>query len=481
MNTTPYRNASLALALGLLLGLLVCSAATAPALAVQTLDGVTLYDQRDYGEPSEFLSADDVNLDDNVVGRAASSLRLQGPTQVMLFSEPNFQGRIASVISDTPNLDAIEFDNAVASLKVLSYPTGPVSMTDEFDGTALDPAWNWNTWWATDASYSLTELSDQFRVTIPVGDHGYWEEIPYLQRYDMGRGDFTLETEMNLTVFSPTAPAQAGLAIGTSHSQRALFGLREDGRLWLERLGWAQQDTPYTDTHVLLRVEKHGQDFTFLYRSTSSDPWQTLATWRIFESVEFVGLFGRTGWGGELLEADFDQFHLESDDIEPAPPTQEPTTPDVHDDFDTSTLDNAWTWHALQAGASYSLTEISSRFRIVVPAGDTNYDNWWEEDNTAQLRRSDLQWDWVIQTQLTLAGENPFDTCCFHTGLVIGLGTYDQVVFGLGQGRQLGLRRTDQYDTDVFYPSPTVELRIEKTSDRYLFKYRAAGGMPKVV
>lgn len=208
-------------------------------------------------------------------------------------------------------------------------------------------------------------------MTIPEGDHGYLESTVYLQRYDMGRGGFTLETHVNLAQFTPDTPYWAGLALGLSQSRPVLFGLTNGERLQVSRWERASTDVPYSEMAAYLRIEKRGQALTFSYRALLTDDWQTLTTWYASEPIEFVGLFGRTDWGGQSLQADFDYLKLNSDDLPVMLPSD--PIPDVHDEF-TSTLDAAWRWHAPQAGATYSLTEASGQFQMNIPAGDTRYD-----------------------------------------------------------------------------------------------------------
>lgn len=451
--------------------------ATPTASPTAMPNGVTLYDYANYAGPSELFSDSDPDLTDNTIGNnTANSAQVHGPVRAILFDESNYQGWLTSVVTDTADLGAIGFGDITSSLLITTYPSGPMNVADDFSDPALNPAWHWNTSWAGDASYALQ--SGQVLLTIPAGDHGYLEETPYLQRFDMGRGDFTVETRVELTTFNPAGPYHVGLALGLSNRQLVFFGLTENG-LYLNRWGRADMQASYSGTSVHLQIGKQGQAFTFSYRANASSPWQVATTWHISEPVEFAGLFERAGWGADALTAGFDYFTLTSDDVPTVVPPD--PTPDIHDDFSATTLDSTWQWRAPQPGASYSLTDIPGNFRLTIPSGNTNYDSSAGSDNAPELRRTDLTAGWAIQTKLTIAGEAAFNTCCFRTGLVVGFGDYDKFVFGLAQEHQLQLERFNQFTTGTPYSASTVELRIEKANDRYLFKYRAAPDQPWII
>jgi hypothetical protein len=176
--------------------------------------------------------------------------------------------------------------------------------------------------------------------------------------------------------------------------------------------------------------------------------------------------------------ATFDYFNLVSDDVPPPPPTPDPV-PDLHDEF-TSTLDAAWQWRAPQAGAAYEVNgaDAPGQFRLSIPEGTTDYNNLWGIDNAPEIRRRDLTSDWAIQTRLTLTGTNPYDTCCFHTGLAVSFGTHERFVFGLATGWQLRLKLPNQDVSGAGYAASIIEVRIEKEGERYLFKYRTTAEQP---
>ncbi len=437
--------------------------------------GVTLYADPIYTGQAEFFNSDDPDLSDNAIGAySTSSVVISGSAKAVLFNTPNYQGWLTGIVTDTPDLAPLGFNDAAASLKVLPYPTGPVSVTDKFDAPTLDPAWNWNAWYSG-ATYSLTEQPGQFRVTITAGDHAYEEGTSALQRFDMGRGDWTIETHVSLAEFTPDTAYWAGLTVGLSHPQRLFFGLHTGNQLLLSRWGRAEQTAYYEGAEVDLQVSKQGRAFSFAYRATPDDPWQILTTWYVSEPTEFVGLFGRTDWGGQLFKADFDSFSLVSDDLPPTPIPPDPT-PDIHDDFNATRLDRAWHWQSNQAGVDHSLTNAPGYFQMTLPAGAVSYDGW--SDNAPQLRRVDMAGDWAIQTQVSLADASDYDTCCFHGGLVVGFAPQDYFAYGLMQGRLLRLERLGHFDSATDYANPSIELRVEKTRNRYLFKYRAAPGDP---
>lgn len=430
-------------------------------------DSVTLYDFENYGGTSETLTARDPDLSDSNLGNeTASSVLIRGPVRAILFDEPNYQSWLASASTNTVDLSALSFNNATASVLMVPAAPGPKNLTDSFD-TSLDPAWNWN---VSTSTASQTLANGSFQITVPASDNNP-ENTVYLQRFDLGRGNFTLETQVSVTVSSSAAPYFTGLALGLRHPQRILFGLTNNGNLRLVR--WGRQDSVVGlgSASVFLKVDKQGQAFTFSYRLNNSDPWQTLTTWSVSEAIEFGGLFSRAGGLPEQVISQFDYFHLESDDV--APVSGADPTPSNRDEFDSATLNNVWQWRAPQLGTDYSLANPSGALTITLPAGNVSFDNSVDIDNAPELRRGDLYGDWAIQTQLTVP-EDTFTTCCWRTGLSVGFGTNDKLVFGLSADRALFIERYGQYYSDAGYAGNTVELRVEKVATQYVFKYRPA-------
>jgi hypothetical protein len=151
--------------------------------------------------------------------------------RALLFDGPDYQGWVTSIVTDTADLNVIGYNDAASSLLLLPGETGAVTVTEEFTNTALDPAWNWNAW-ATGPSYALTD--GQLQMTLPAGDFGDPNVSPYLQRYDLGRGDFDIRTHL---LISPTAEVGylAGLSLGFQLPGVVVFGLCDGDRLCLER------------------------------------------------------------------------------------------------------------------------------------------------------------------------------------------------------------------------------------------------------
>lgn len=431
--------------------------------------GLTLYADPAYTGDAESFTTADPDLNDNAIGaNAVSSIAISDTTQAIVFSEPNYQGDWRRITASVPNLTPLGFDDAIDSLKVLPYPTGPLSITDEFDDPVLDPAWNCTAVVDFGAACSLDESAGNLRLTIPAGDNGALENTQYLQRYDMGRGDFTLETHVTLADYDAQSSYWTGLALGLNDSERILFGLTNGDQLQVNRLYRTAETVTYAGSEAYLRVQKQGQALTFAYRATENDDWQALTTWYVSEPIAFVGLFARTGWGAALLNADFDTVHLASDDILTVVPPD--PAPDIHDEFSSSTLRRSWTVSLLEGDAQYSLTDQPDSLRFVLPAGDTG--------STVQVQRLDMADDWAIQTRLHLEDANICGGDCYRSGLVVGFTPWDYFTFGFAQNRQLRMERFNQYATAIDYASSSVEVRIEKTGNRYVFKYRAASGDP---
>jgi PKD repeat protein/uncharacterized membrane protein len=431
--------------------------------------GLMLYADPDYTGAAESFTTDDPDLNDNAIGaNTVSSIVLSDTTQAIVFSEPNYQGDWRRIIASVPNLTPLGFDDAIDSLKMLPYPTGPISITDQFASPTLDPAWNCTAVVDFGAACSLDESTGNLRLTIPAGDNGALENTQYLQRYDMGRGDFTLETHVTLADYDAQSSYWTGLALGLGDSERILFGLMNGDRLQVNRLYRTDETVTYAGSNAYLRVQKQGQALTFASRATENDDWQTLTTWFVSEPIAFVGLFARTGWDAAQLKADFDAVHLASDDIPIVVPPD--PAPDVHDEFSSNTLRRPWMVSPLEGDAQYSLTDQPDSLRFVLPTGDTG--------STVQVQRLDMADDWAIQTRLHLEDANICSGDCYRSGLVVGFTPWDYFTFGFAHNRQLRMERFNQYATAIDYASANVELRLEKTGNRYVFKYRAAAGDP---
>jgi hypothetical protein len=60
----------------------------------------------------------------------------------------------------------------------------------------------------------------------------------------------------------------------------------------------------------------------------------------------------------------------------------------VQDDFDSTTLDSAWTWDEPLSGPSWSLTDNPDSFQFTVPGG---YEHWENVNNAPSLQRTDME------------------------------------------------------------------------------------------
>jgi hypothetical protein len=80
--------------------------------------GVTLYQERDFRGRNETFLGDDPLLDDNDVGRAARSIRVDPGCEVTLYERPYYQGGSTTLDSDRRDLGYGGFGGAISSLRV---------------------------------------------------------------------------------------------------------------------------------------------------------------------------------------------------------------------------------------------------------------------------------------------------------------------------------------------------------------------------
>ena len=186
---------------------------------------------------------------------------------------------------------------------------------DEFDQATLNPDW---TWYAPKAgpSYALTD--GMFSMTLPQGntfEHWlYTDDAPQLKRTDLGTGDWAIEARLeNISAAGDAEGYWAALHVGFDQYDQLWYGKADDGGLNSLRIseygyfGIAGLELPLT-----LRLEKHGEEYTFKYKYNADEAWTVTAPYLSSGTPTYVGLITRS-WntGSANLQADWSYFRIE--------------------------------------------------------------------------------------------------------------------------------------------------------------------------
>lgn len=213
-----------------------------------------------------------------------------------------------------------------ASLALASHPTPavPLNVTvDDFDDTALDPAWSWVR--EDPTRWSLTDNPGFMRITAQAGEipeGTYLIHNILLQRAPVG--EFIIETQLS---FVPTANIQRAGLIIYMDDQNLLMLLKAycgfpacaGAGLYYDSLenNIGNEENFATNLEVdslYLRLTRVGTQYTADYSENGSD-WTELGvhtTTTAFRPLK-VGLVADfVPFGAEEIDADFDYFSLES-------------------------------------------------------------------------------------------------------------------------------------------------------------------------
>jgi len=117
----------------------------------------------------------------------------------------------------------------------------------------------------------------------------------------------------------------AGLEVGFDQYDQAWLGISQDGTLNFNRPTTDDQSAPYPQTlPLIMRIEKHGEIYTFKVRHDPNEAWTVLEPRDYSGTPTYVGLIVRMNNGGtEDLNLDWSYFKL--DRYPGAPSTLTPT------------------------------------------------------------------------------------------------------------------------------------------------------------
>jgi len=309
------------------------------------------------------------------------------------------------------------------------------------------------------------------------------DNAPQMQRSDLGTGDWTIETEVNLVVSSShtSATSHAGLMVRFSQYDALTWGLMNGDHLEADRTGSGTAslvpNVPYSGTRVFLRIQRAAatNTYTFSYATAQAGPWTSAGTYTTTTVVQSAGMIVKT-WTPTNVVVDFGYFYLTR---VPLPAGDTCYSLNHTSDF-IGSIDAAWTTDNAPGGGGPTIdaTSNSNCVRITVPVG-TPYDDWTSVDNAPKLWRGDMgSADWTIETKAIL--QNNMGTA-FQSGLMVKFGTYDQFLWGFEGGTNLSLDHTRTPGTAglvaVAYTQPVVYLRVQKVGATYTFSYKTPGNL----
>lgn len=187
---------------------------------------------------------------------------------------------------------------------------------DEFNGPNLAEGWQW---YVPNASptYSLSAVPGALRMSLPVG--GYFEHwgtddyAPQLRHIGLDHADWAIETRLENINASIDAGYWAALTIGFDQYDQIWFGISDGNYLQETRTtDCCSTSLPDQDLPIMLRVEKLGENYTFLYKHDTDIDWIEHTTKTYVGTPAYVGLIGRS-WntGSTGLEFDWSYFHIE--------------------------------------------------------------------------------------------------------------------------------------------------------------------------
>lgn len=267
----------------------------------------------------------------------------------------------------------------------------PEFEADEFDGPELAPGWEWYV--PKDGpTYSLSVTPGLLRMSLPAEEYfEHWEQddyAPQLRRADMGDQDWVIETRLeNINAAQDVAGYWAALEVGFGQYDQIWYGLVDDGHLHEIRVGNCCTSSQFNDElPVALRLEKHREDYTFLYKYDGDPNWTELSTEHYSGTPTYVGLIGRSwGTGSSDLEIDWSYFRMERMDTPVVEPEDVVVTVVDTDGIPQQGL-NTYVFDNATYKGFHGLTDENGQIIFTLPEGsyrfraDLNGTQFWSDD-----------------------------------------------------------------------------------------------------
>lgn len=185
---------------------------------------------------------------------------------------------------------------------------------DDFDSLILNGDWTWYVP-KSGPTYSLATIPGSFRMSLPAFESfEHWvdlDEAPQLQRTDLGDGDWAIETQLE-DIDATDAGYWAALEVGFDQFDQIWYGMVDDGYLKAYRLSEGEHVALGQSLSLILRLEKHGEEYIFKYRHDPNEAWTTLSPRTYVGTPIYVGLIGRAfNTGITDMQIDWSYFRLE--------------------------------------------------------------------------------------------------------------------------------------------------------------------------
>ncbi len=269
-------------------------------------------------------------------------------------------------------------------------PPGNEIILDEFDGPQLDSNWEWYVPQAG-PTYSLTEVPGSFQMILPAGQYyEHWvaeDYAPQLRRTDMGNEDWVIEARLEAISAAPDSGYWAALEVGFDQYDQLWFGMVDDGNLRNFSIG--NLSTSFENPEslpVTLRLEKDGENYTFLYKSDGDADWTFLSTQSYSRIPTYVGLIGRS-WetGSSDLKMDWSYFKLERIDT-PDPGPQDVVVTVLNTSNVPQEGLNTYVFNGADYTGIHGQTDENGQVTFILPTGDyrfrtdLNGTQFWSDD-----------------------------------------------------------------------------------------------------
>ena len=185
---------------------------------------------------------------------------------------------------------------------------------DDFNGSEVAPEWEWYT---PKEGPTYTVSDGSLHTSLPAYDSfehwTYVDDAPQLRRTDMAEGDWAIETELENISAAEESGYWAALEVGFDQYDQLWYGMVDDGQLKIGRVGEYETFAMPQSLPLTMRLEKRGEEYTFMYKHDPQEAWTVLAPQEFAGTPQYVGLLARNlDTGSEDMNADWSYFRLES-------------------------------------------------------------------------------------------------------------------------------------------------------------------------
>ncbi len=185
---------------------------------------------------------------------------------------------------------------------------------DDFDSLTLNGDWTWYVP-KSGPTYSLATVPGSFHMNLPALESfehlGNVDDAPQLRRSDLGSGDWAIETQL-VNIDATNAGYWAVLEVGFDQFDQIWYGMVDDGNLKIYRVSEGEYAFTAQSLPLILRLEKHGEEYVFKYRQDPNEAWTVFAPKTYAGTPAYVGLIARAfDTGSADMQIDWSYFRLE--------------------------------------------------------------------------------------------------------------------------------------------------------------------------